>query len=55
MCHGPGSLGRMNPDAASENDKERLETRTENNQGITEEVIVKDCLEVSEETRKKKF
>lgn len=56
MCHGPGSLKRMNPDAAPESDKERLETRIEDNRDIVEmEVIVKESLEASEEVRKKKI
>lgn len=59
MCHGPGSLKRMNPDVTSENetdDKERWETRTENNRDVPEvEVIVRSGLEVSEETIKKKI
>lgn len=58
MCHGPGSLRRMNPDATSENEadkKKSLGTKTENNTGALEmEVIVKDNLEVYEESRKKK-
>jgi hypothetical protein len=58
MCHGPGSLKRMNPDAASEKEaanKENLATKTENTTGTLEVgVIVKDNPEVSEETRKKK-
>jgi hypothetical protein len=48
----------MNPDATSENEadkKKSLGTKTENNTGTLElEVIVKDNLEVSKETRKKK-
>jgi hypothetical protein len=48
----------MNPDAASEKEadnKENLEARTEDTTGALEmEVIMKDNLEVSEETRKKK-
>ena len=50
------SLKRMNPDVASEKEadnKESLDTKTENNADALE-VIVKDNLEVSEETRKKK-
>lgn len=49
----------MNPDVTSENetdDKERWETRTENNRDVPEvEVIVRSGLEVSEETIKKKI
>jgi hypothetical protein len=48
----------MNPDATSENEtdkKKSLGTKTENNTGALEVgVIVKDNLEVSEETHKKK-
>lgn len=58
MCHGPGSLKRMNPDAASENEitnKENLCAETENNNDAFKlEAIVKDNVELSEETRKKK-
>jgi hypothetical protein len=48
----------MNPDATSENEadkKKSLGTKTENNADALEVgVIVKDNLEVSEESRKKK-
>jgi len=56
MCHGPGSLKRMNPNATSEKEtdnKEYLATKTGNNTGVTEvEVIIKDNLEMSEKIRK---
>ena len=56
MCHGPGSLRRMNPELASENDKERPGTKIENDQNITNmEVVVKDSLEVKQEIRRKKI
>ena len=58
MCHGPGSLKRMNPDAVSVDEtikKENLHTKTENsNDAFEVGVIVKDNVELSEETRKKK-
>lgn len=57
MYHGPGSLKRMNPDAAlgKETDNNNVEIKPENNRDIPEvKVVVKDSLEVSEETRKKK-
>lgn len=58
MCHGPGSLKRMNPDAISENEaenKEKLDNETERKTDTFEiETVVKEGLEVSEEARKKK-
>jgi len=58
MCHGPGSLKRMNPNATSENeieDKEKLDTQTEGKTDAFEiETIVKDNLEIRAETHKKK-
>jgi len=59
MCHGPGSLRRMNlystPEDEADN-KENLETTNENTTVASEmEIIVKDDLEVvSKETRKNK-
>jgi len=59
VCHGPGSLKRMNPYATLENardNKESLEVKTKNNKVVVSEVevTVKDNLEVFEETRKRK-
>jgi hypothetical protein len=46
----------MNREVASENDKERLETKIENDQNTTKiEVIVKESPEVSQEIRRKKI
>jgi hypothetical protein len=58
MCHGTGSLRRMNPDATSENETDNNEssrTIAENNTGTPKmEVVTKDNLEILEKTRKNK-
>lgn len=54
MCHGPGSLGRMNADVHHLNEKEKSETRNKRDATETEmEVTVEDSLEIPERTRKK--
>jgi len=56
MCHGPGSLKRMNSEVTSENDNEKLETKIENDQNtIKMEIVVKENLEVNQEIRRKKI